>query len=411
MEASHEPEDGSPVGEIDVMMPAEDELDDGFYVDMAGAGEDGSASTCTVEPKILHGSGVSRLKRMHTQTEHTTRRLTNLTAEDFIARTMAEDFNAAQALDMLQHRYTMDYGRRSAGSKPASTADEYYPTFHLDMVSIIGNPLQAIASRSSFFDNVTFTLQHWAAPYSSTHAISGLPFKLTNRTFRLATGASREIWFLVLHPIQREALELPVSHARGRPGSTPDSHRSALRRDHAEALSKHIRELFLDGALLGEGVEPCWTLGDRRSQNITFEKWAIFQELFMARWNIFLDMHTHDQFWANHQPAFHAYDHGANIPIQVNEAMEALPRATTLRADEYESESESGSDSGSETESAGDERKQQWCSRGRYRRDSVVRKRARGGHRRERVRGKIDTVERASTQRGTKWQGRREFAG
>jgi hypothetical protein len=77
----------------------------------------------------------------------------------------------------------------------------------------------------------------------------------------------------------------------------------------------------------------------------------------MARWNIFLGMHTHDQFWANHQPAFHAYDHGANIPIQVNEAMEALPRETTLRADEYESESESesGSGSGSETESVGDE--------------------------------------------------------
>jgi hypothetical protein len=272
MEASHESEDGSPVGEIDAMMPADDELDDGYYLEMAGAGENGFANAYTGESKILHGSGVSRLKCMHNQTDHTTRKLTSLTAEDFIARTMAEDFNAAQALDILQHRYTMDYGRRSAGSKPASTAHEYYSTFHLDMVSIIGNPPQAIASRSPFFDNVTFTLQHWAVPYSSTHAISGLPFKLTNRTFRLATGASREIWFVVMHPIQREARELPASRARGRPGSTPDIRRSALRRDHAEALSNYIKELFLDGALLGEGVEPCWTLGDRRSQNITFEK-------------------------------------------------------------------------------------------------------------------------------------------
>ncbi|KAI9148697.1 Zinc finger BED domain-containing protein [Paramyrothecium foliicola] len=65
------------------------------------------------------------------------------------------------------HRYTMDYGRRSAGSKPASRADEYYPTFSLDMFSVVGKPLHAIAKESSFFDNVTFTLQHWAAPYSS----------------------------------------------------------------------------------------------------------------------------------------------------------------------------------------------------------------------------------------------------
>ncbi|KFA76187.1 hypothetical protein S40288_10098 [Stachybotrys chartarum IBT 40288] len=370
---------------------------DEHYLDVDDAAADRSASVHTGEFKVLHQSGASKLKRRRTEQNPTVRRqsLTYFPAEEFIARTMAADFDATQALDMLQHRYTMDYGRRSTGSKPASTADEYYPTFHLDMISVVGKPLHAITNQSSFFDNVTFTLQHWAAPYSSTHAtlpytlaqhvlcplgdlsglkaagrkihthththssthaISSLPFEVVHRTFRLATGASREIWFVVMHPIQQEAFELPESHAGRRSGSRADGRRSGMRRHHVEALSSYIKDIFLDGALLGEGVEPCWTLGERRSQNITFEKWSMFQELFMERWHIFANIHAHDQSWADHQPAFHAYDHGANIPIQVNEALEALPRETTLRADEYESESESESESeASRRSEAGDD--------------------------------------------------------
>ncbi|KFA80281.1 hypothetical protein S40288_10266 [Stachybotrys chartarum IBT 40288] len=322
--------------DLDDAMPVEsnDGSYDEHYLDVDEVAAENSASVHAGESKIIHGSGAT---------------------EEFIARTTAADFDATQALDMLQHRYTIDYGQRSAGSKPASTADEYYPTFHLDMISVVGKPLHAITNQSSFFDNVTFTLQHWAAPYSSMHAISSLPFTLLNRTFRLATGASREIWFIVMHPIQQEPSELPGSHAGRRVGSRADGRRSGLRKDHAEALSSYIKDIFLDGALLGEGIEPCWTLGERRSQNITFEKWSMFQELFMERWHIFVDIHAHDQFWADHQPAFHAYDHGANIPIQVNEALEALPRETTLRTDEYGSESESESEASCRSEAVGDD--------------------------------------------------------
>lgn len=261
-----------------------------------------------------------------------------------MSRTNAADFDAAQALGMFQQRFTMDYGRQRSGSKPASGNDEYYPVFHLDMISIVGCPLRPITNRSGFFDNVTFTLQHWQAPYASKHAASSLPFDLAHRTFRLATGASREVWFVVMHPVQAEILELPQSRAERRRRQKESGQSSGMRRHHAEALAAHVKEMFLDGELLGEGVEPSWSLGDGRSQNISFEKWSTFQALFMERWSSFAEEHAYDPFWVEHQPAFHAYDHGANIQIEVGQPLEHLPRETRLRTDEDESDSESSDD-------------------------------------------------------------------
>ncbi|KID82200.1 hypothetical protein MGU_10458 [Metarhizium guizhouense ARSEF 977] len=315
---------------------------DEFYLDVEHGAEEEKAKVHGGELKILHGAGSSKLKPG--------------AAEEFLSRTMADDFDAAQALDMLQHRYTIDYGRRSSGSKPASQADEYYPIFHLDMISIVGQPLRPIVHRSSFFDNVDFTFQHWQAAYSSKHAVSSLPFELTNRTFRLGTGASREIWFIVMHPSRPEALGTPTPRAgaRSRSHVAGSSERSAMRRHHAEALAGYIKDLFLDGTLIGEGVEPSWALGDRRSQNISFEKWSEFQTLFMDKWSSFAQLHAYDQFWSDHQPAFHAYDHGANIKIEVNQALEYLPREARLRTDEDGSGSDS-SDSESSEESEEEE--------------------------------------------------------
>lgn len=346
----------------------DDGLDDGsetaetydeLYLDVEQDAEEETAKVHAGELKILHGAGNSKLKRTFACPDlmkdwYDEDLTTQLVAEELLLRTMADDFNAAQALDMLQHRYTVDYGRRSSGSKPASQADEYYPTFHLDMISVVGQPLRPIVHRSSFFDNVDFTFRHWQARYSSKHAVSSLPFELTNRTFRLATGASRELWFVVMHPLRPEALELPTPRAaaRSRGHLAGSRERSAMRRHHAEALAEYIKDLFLDGALIGEGVEPSWALGDRRSQNISFEKWSEFQALFMDKWPAFAQLHAYDQFWGDHQPAFHAYDHGANIKIEVTGALKDLPREARLRTDEDGSGSDSDNESseGSEDE-------------------------------------------------------------
>ncbi|GKU16104.1 unnamed protein product, partial [Fusarium langsethiae] len=39
-----------------------------------------------------------------------------------------------------------------------------------------------------------------------------------------------------------------------------------------------------------------------------------------------------DAFWVDHQPAFHAYDYGANINIEVTEEIANLEQETVIRS-------------------------------------------------------------------------------
>jgi hypothetical protein len=65
--------------------------------------------------KIDHAKGDHKFKRVlvciHAQTA-----TNNAVAQDFIAATKSTSFNGSQAIDMLQRRYTIDYGSRRAGS-------------------------------------------------------------------------------------------------------------------------------------------------------------------------------------------------------------------------------------------------------------------------------------------------------
>lgn len=253
----------------------------------------------------------------------------------FIARTREEDFNGTKALELLQQPYTIDYGHTgSTGSAAATSDDGYYPAFYLDYFSIVGRPGRPITRHSErFFDNVKISFHKWQAPYSSKHDPE-LPFDLSNRTFRLASGASRELWFIVMHPSRGAA-------TAGRKKKKALQSGSALAKHHAEALASHIKEVFLASPLLGEGVEPSWVLNGKHSQTITFKKWTTFQELFMERWEQFAARHSYDLFWTENQPAFHAYDYGANIEIEVTEQIQALEPETHIRPRDIPVEDES----------------------------------------------------------------------
>ena len=48
-------------------------------------------------------------KQAHTATN-------NAAVQDFVAATKSTSFNSSQAIDMLQRRYTIDYGSKKAGS-------------------------------------------------------------------------------------------------------------------------------------------------------------------------------------------------------------------------------------------------------------------------------------------------------
>lgn len=271
-------------------------------------------------------------------------------AENFISRTNAPDFDAAQALEMFQRRYTIDYGRKASGSRAANPEDRYFPIFHLDMIGIVGRPLRPITRRSGFFDNVTFTLRYWHSSYAGKHVSANLPFDIRNRTFRIATAASREVWFIVMHPVQSQMDDLSGSHGQRRQRQKASRQSSAVERHHAKALAEYIVEVFTDSELLGEGVEPSWGLNDRRTSSLSYDKWTTFQTLFMRNWKTFSQNHSYDCFWVDNEPAFHTYDCGANIEIEVNEELKDLPMETRLRS-ESEDDDDPDSDSDSESQS------------------------------------------------------------
>lgn len=239
---------------------------------------------------------------------------------------------------MVQQRYTMDYGSRKAGSRATQSTDEYHPLFFLDMIIIVGRPMKPITHASDrFFDNVTLSFRNWRSSYSCKH-IHGFSFDLQHRTFRLATAATRESWFIVLHPAGTRMHELPSSRRKQRQNAEEGSKSSALRYEHAQFLVAYMKQLFLLNELLGEGVEASWVLDGPHVQTITFNRWTIFQEVFMENWEEYVHDHTEDSFWHENQPAFHAYDYGANIEIQVNDHLRSMPKEETLRPVEESSD-------------------------------------------------------------------------
>lgn len=232
----------------------------------------------------------------------------------------------------------MDYGSRKAGSRATQPTDEYHPVFRLDMIIMVGRPMKPITHASDrFFDNVTLSFRNWRSSYSCKH-VHGFSFDLQHRTFRLATAATRESWFIVLHPAGTKMRELPSSRRAARQKAEEASKSSALRYEHAKLLAAYIKQLFLTNELLGEGVEASWLLDGPQVQTITFNRWTTFQEVFMENWEEYVHDHTEDSFWYENQPAFHAYDYGANIEIQVSDRLRSMPKEETLRPVEESSD-------------------------------------------------------------------------
>lgn len=254
---------------------------------------------------------------------------------------------------MLQRLYTMDYGSRKAGSRPPSPMDKFHRGFFLDYIVFVGRPLHVITRPSDrFFDNVTVSFKHWRAPYSAKHG-DGLTFELDNRTFRLASAATREAWYIVMHPVVSPAVEFARSRRERRRRLEKSMRSSAMQPHHAQFLVAYIKQVFLSGGLLGEGIEPSWTLGGSHSQTIESNKWTLFQQLFMEGWLDFVEAHSTDPFWRRNQPAFHAYDYGGNIEIEVHRGLRSLPRETRLRRGSVSSGSEpdDADEAGSDEES------------------------------------------------------------
>ncbi|KAK2684483.1 hypothetical protein QWA68_016508 [Fusarium oxysporum] len=150
-----------------------------------------------------------------------------------------------------------------------------------------------------------------------------------------------------MHPSQRAA---GANNPRRRHDTTHT--RTALVQGRALMLASYIKDIFLKGELLGEGVEPRWALGGTETKMIAFDKWVIFQALFMDGWTGFLEkLSTQgDNFWTDHQPVFHAYDYGANINIEVNEGIANLEQETVVKPAYLDDLDEDGDESDNDDE-------------------------------------------------------------
>jgi len=232
---------------------------------------------------------------------------------------------------MLHRLHTIDYGSRQAGSKAVDIMDEFHPLFFLDYICIVGRPLRPLTrANERFFDNVTVTFKNWHMPYPGKHQYK-IPFGLKHRTFRLATAATRETWYVVMHPIVTPAAELLGSRGARLRRQAKSSRSSALKTHHAQALASYIKSLFLSGELLGERVEPSWNLNSPLDQTLTGNKWTTFQQRFVEDWPEHVERHSYDSFWTENEPVFHAYDYGANIEIEVSDRVQSLRKEKRLR--------------------------------------------------------------------------------
>ena len=93
-------------------------------------------------------------KQAHTATN-------NAAVQDFVAATKSTSFDGSQAINMLQRRYTINYGSKKASSRAAAFNDEYIPSFFLNLLIIIRQPLRPITQLSSrFFNNITISFKN-----------------------------------------------------------------------------------------------------------------------------------------------------------------------------------------------------------------------------------------------------------
>ncbi|KAH7303017.1 hypothetical protein B0I35DRAFT_485482 [Stachybotrys elegans] len=268
-------------------------------------------------------------------------------AARFIEKVLHEDLTPADALRMLHEKNSIDFGSTKAGGRPAKASDKYAPSFHLDFLSIVGKPGLCISERNApILDNFTMSFHNWAKPYGAKH-VGGLHFNLTGRTFYIAEAATRESWFIVMHPIGGVMSELPTSAARRREQDETASAKSGLPVPLARQLGGYITSVFQIPELVGRGVEPCWRPGSRHSQRINSDAWALFQEHFMDGWPDWSGSHAESSFWRQHMPAFHAYDYGANIEIPIHPALSTLTREKCEMSDDEDSDREDEEEAGS----------------------------------------------------------------
>ncbi|TQN66280.1 hypothetical protein CSHISOI_09207 [Colletotrichum shisoi] len=209
---------------------------------------------------------------------------TRRTATRFISKVLLDTFEPADALNMLQ--------------------------FFLNFFSIVGKPGRPITRRSApLLDNVIVSFERYSAPYSTKH-VGGVLFNMTGRTFRIAQAGTQEVWFIVMHLLAGSSTQSTTSagYSQQEPQQQSSS-KSGMPIGLARELASYITSIFY--------------------QRISSAQWYIFQTQFINGWAAWVSSKQDaDSYWRRYEPAFYAYDYGANLEIKVGEEIFNLPRET-----------------------------------------------------------------------------------
>ncbi|KAG6041154.1 hypothetical protein E4U17_001806, partial [Claviceps sp. LM77 group G4] len=266
--------------------------------------------------------------------------------KEFIRRVFEPSFGSAEAIQMLHKRCSIDFGSngsRGHGGRAVESSDKIYTEFFLDFLSIIGRPGEAISKLDCpLSETIPISFSNWAEPYAAKHA-SGIDFKLTGRTFRLAKTDKRETWFIVMHPKPSFTSEDPRPHRKLKQGLAADS---GMLKERATCLAAYITAIFIDPELISYGVERCWRPGSKHSQSLPYTAWAVFQDRFMQGWSTWSRRQSGDSFWTTNEPAFHCYCYGQNEKIVMT--TDLIQELQQLEEETYEGHPGADEDSSSE---------------------------------------------------------------
>jgi hypothetical protein len=179
--------------------------------------------------------------------------------------------------------------------RAADADDEYHPLFFLDYICIVGRPLRSITrTNECFFDNVTVTFKDWQQAYTAKIQYKLPAFRPPESDIQAGGGIDEgDVVHRDApdHDADRGAAVLAagVVEEAGEIESAQHTHGT-----HARVLASYIKDVFLTGELMGERVEPSWTLNSPLSQTLTCDTWTIFQERFMEGWPLHVERHSYD---------------------------------------------------------------------------------------------------------------------
>ena len=130
-------------------------------------------------------------------------------------------------------------------------------------------------SSNYFFNNIIIIFKNQQALYSSKYIYS-LLFNLKHCIFQLATAATKEAQYIIIHPTISIITNLPSLKWERQKRPEKSSQSNALQFYYTYFLAKYIKQVFLFGELFKEGVEPLQTLDGPYLANIIFNKQTAF---------------------------------------------------------------------------------------------------------------------------------------